>query len=1163
MRLTRLGFPAYGHFTDKELEFPAEGPGLSIIIGRNGTGKTTARRGFESGLFGVPHNTPDAHLHAGSAIRIEAELVRADGATLTFARRKGRVGTLASLDGSALDDAELDAFLGGSPRDLYLQMFSFSRGDLQAGGRDLLAGRGALGESLFGAALGLGHVHALIAELEDEAHDLFAKGAQNPVLNRLLRQYQDERAEVQRLSLRPDDYVNAQQEAAENRARRVEIQNRLAELRREAEDLRTFDAAIPLLERRAELCSQLEELKDVPRLAEDAPERRRRAVEARERARKARQTADKAIEGLEAELLQVSVSPELIAEEAAISDLHAESGAYAQGQRDRTRIEGQVEGFRRQAARELERWRPGADVAEPDAWRLPGTAAATLEDLGDRSSALEATLSSAREQEDDSRALIESRRAQLDHTADPVKLGALADAVDELGRSSDAAGDVVAAENEVASAEARVAEQLRALEGFDGTVEDLRTMRVPSTEQLEHAARRVETIDAEIELERDKKQTASEERDDLDIEIADLEGALPVTLDALSGARSARDDDFEALVSGWADGASPEPTKYRESVVHADQIADHLRDNSERSARHAGAVARRGALDRRVERAESRMRELEEDRVRALEAWSSEWSGLETEPGEPALMRTWLSDRRDILGRASDAEAERRELARKRSRTERATQTLRRALADLGEAVPAESADDVVAAHGRNVLERLRSDAEADRVRRQSIADLEVQLANAGRRVDAAQRSVDEWGDEWVAALRSAGLDPDMKPAECAALLDGLNSVDSVLADIERLEHRSKGIDEVAALFTEQVETLAGRLAVPTTDGDPVATLSELRRRLRNAQDAAAEASRIQERIDTQCELRDGADEQLNDAEAELSALLAAARVAEVAELEAAERESAEAKAAEAALQSVDAGLADLSPKSCDQLTASIGGRTRAELAAELGLAEDEEAELGAEHETLAERHGELKRELAEWGGDGDAAEANERAQQLLEEARAAADRWATLKAAIALLREQIRAHCEEHKGPILERASTLFVRLAGDDAFRGLEIGFEKGEPVIVGVRPDGTRVGVGGMSEGQADQLYFALRIASLERHFEKAEPMPLILDDTLLAFDDEGAGAAFEVLAELGAKAQILFFTHHEHLVELAKQRLSQDQFSLQRLERPKRERHLKAA
>src|SRR6185437_3993247 len=92
-----------------------------------------------------------------------------------------------------------------------------------------------------------------------------------------------------------------------------------------------------------------------------------------------------------------------------------------------------------------------------------------------------------------------------------------------------------------------------------------------------------------------------------------------------------------------------------------------------------------------------------------------------------------------------------------------------------------------------------------------------------------------------------------------------------------------------------------------------------------------------------------------------------------------------------------------------------------------------------------------------------------------------------------------------------------------------------------LAGTRDDGRRVAVAGMSTGTADQLYLALRVAAVEDYLDHAEPMPFIADDLFINFDDKRATAGFRVLAELAKKTQVLFFTHHEHLLEVARKAL----------------------
>jgi uncharacterized protein YhaN len=54
----------------------------------------------------------------------------------------------------------------------------------------------------------------------------------------------------------------------------------------------------------------------------------------------------------------------------------------------------------------------------------------------------------------------------------------------------------------------------------------------------------------------------------------------------------------------------------------------------------------------------------------------------------------------------------------------------------------------------------------------------------------------------------------------------------------------------------------------------------------------------------------------------------------------------------------------------------------------------------------------------------------------------------------------------------------------------------------------------------------------------YFTAHEPVPFIVDNVLLNFDDARASAATAALDALSTRTQVMFFTHHKHLVELAR-------------------------
>jgi hypothetical protein len=80
-------------------------------------------------------------------------------------------------------------------------------------------------------------------------------------------------------------------------------------------------------------------------------------------------------------------------------------------------------------------------------------------------------------------------------------------------------------------------------------------------------------------------------------------------------------------------------------------------------------------------------------------------------------------------------------------------------------------------------------------------------------------------------------------------------------------------------------------------------------------------------------------------------------------------------------------------------------------------------------------------------------------------------------------------------------------------------------------------------------AERLYGAL--ADTRGADTKRRQVPVIVDDLLVQFDDDRAVATLEVLSELSAKTQVLFFTHHKHLVELAEASKLAAAISVQRL------------
>jgi uncharacterized protein YhaN len=192
-----------------------------------------------------------------------------------------------------------------------------------------------------------------------------------------------------------------------------------------------------------------------------------------------------------------------------------------------------------------------------------------------------------------------------------------------------------------------------------------------------------------------------------------------------------------------------------------------------------------------------------------------------------------------------------------------------------------------------------------------------------------------------------------------------------------------------------------------------------------------------------------------------------------------------------------------------------------------------------------------LERDIEAMDGGADAAEAAGEAEEALAQIARLAVEYAQKRLTAILLNREIQLFAEENQGPILTRTSELFQRMTLK-RYDGITSGFSEDDQAILLCRRAGDEtVDVEGLSDGTRDQLYLSLRLAALEHHMVKNESMPLVVDDILVTFDDMRSAATLELMGKMAGKSQILFFTHHQRLVELAREVIPEGRLAVHEL------------
>ena len=1125
MRITRLSLAAYGHFTELALDFPTPA-GLHVVLGANEAGKSTALAAIEDALFGFPHRSEAAWRHSPRDLRVGLTLRRDDGGERTFWRRKGREPTLLDADGQPVSEAAMAGFLGRVTRERFRRVFGLDDTGLRQGGRAILEGSGDLGESVLEAETGLAGSREALQALERSAAALFGDRRGTRAVWASVDRYDVARRELAERSVRAPDYDRAEKTLAELDKASAAARLEAAALTAERALLGRARATAPARSALLGLHAARSALGDIVRLPADADARRQAALLARAQALRdldrfgaERRAVVEATAALRVDqmVLAETKAIELVVRDLsrieALADEIARLGASAGSNRTACL----------QAARGL-----GLDVA-PEQVRVPASPVRhRARALLGSEAALREAVAAAETALADRRRTLEAAGPEAEDDGPAIGLmGSVVDAVRTLGPLEQ---ELARVGRTAADLEATLADAVAALPCWQGTADALVRLALPLEAEEEAAAslwaRAAEGLDAARRTLGTCDGAARRASDDLSAIVA--HGAPP-SQDMLTALRDERDRVFETVLARKDETLTH---TYRGLVREADAAAD----------RRAAQAARVEEIDRLRMAVDRNGLALEEARRACTVAdamsetadadWRAVWACVR-EPSSPQAMRIWRRRHGEIAA------------------SHRALAETRREVEDLRERVEASHRrlDGVLPVERGSLAARLdRASARLVEVRAAAAARTEQTIAaDAARReqvreelsLAGARGRLEQWRSEWDALATGLGLPAGGAEVagETLSLWEGFETARAAWEADER------GAAMARASAREYDELLARlKAAVPGAAsidgrGRAVAVLEAALRASETARDEMKRHKEALTKLDAAIAEAARARDMADDV---LGGLFALAGVTEEPGLRTAiersdERMRLDDKIAERVreLRTIDDGLGldALEAEAADiELPPDEWPARLADIDARLTALEDDGIELARRRTTMA---AELRAM-----GERTTAEATIRMQDELSSMAEAAARYMRLRMAHALLGASIERLRRENQDPLLTHAGGLFRALTRG-RYERLEADDDDGRPAMLARRADGSNCPVARLSEGTLDQLYLALRLASLERHGLGAERVPLIADDLLASFDDGRARAALDVLRRFGDGNQTILFTHHGHIAEMAVQ------------------------
>lgn len=1144
VQLATIELRAFGPFTGTVIDLSGGDEGdMHVVTGPNEAGKSTARRGVGDLLFGIPVNTTDNHVHANPDLRLAATVLDEDGKPLTVVRRKGRTKTLTDGQGRLLDDDVLDGLLGGISRDTFEAVFSLDHDTLVDGGKALLDADGELGESLFSASMGATTLHELRCALQEQADGLFRPRASSTEIVRVRAVYDAKAKEINSRTLRANAFKFSEREGERIAGEITKVRELIAALRAGNAARERLCVVHPLLIRRRVLLDELEELGDVPTLDANAASCRRSAQATMKTQTELASSAELRAAKLDETIAGIEVDETVLAHEADITRLNGRVANIAEAEEDLTEQEGKLRSAKAAATRTLKAIRTDLDLDAAHQLHQTEARRAEISEMLDKHSRLTAAFESATDTAD--RAEIEAADAQRDLDASPLApdISALHNSLVAAQTAGDIERQIGSAATEVIEAERQRDQALAKLTpAMDlGALGDARPPTAAAVaafaEQAdETAVRRRELTRRWDELEAAERTLAEDEdrlRSNGDGDVA--------TLDDLAGARAQRDgawSDVRRCLDG-DDTVPVQPEQFEQQIRNADGIADQLRDKAGAGERRAELGVRRRRHERDTAALAAKQTQLESDRSEHDRAWLQAWEPCGIEPAAPAVMTGWLAVRETVLAHEHTAHRRHQIQAELDVEHDRHVAALRAALAGLGDEGAAAAGISELISRATRLCEASALVATNRRDLETTVRRAQVTASRQREAAEAARRELEGWDSRWRDLTAVAGWSSDVTAASGRRVLELVGDLFTQLDAIATQTSRVEGIRGRIGNFNGEAAPLAQQIAPELGTLRPTDALVQLSGRLKEALEASGRRSTlIGELEEARTEIEE-AQSAVVVAIRELEGLCERAGAADVSALEAVERDAERAAELRDQVAALEADIRSVGHRTVEDLAEQVEQADIDQLRAHCEAVAREIEEHEEQLTELTTKAGELRREREQMNIDGGAASSAEDLEGHVGEMRELTERYLKARLAAFALTRAIDRYRTEHKTPLLARANELFPALT-EGGFAALEVNFDdKDRPVLIGARPSGERLTVSKMSTGTREQLYLALRIASLERNVDQHGPMPVIFDDVVLHSDPGRKRAILAALGELAKVTQVIAFTHDPVVVDLARE------------------------
>lgn len=1146
MRLNRLDLVRYGKFTDHLVEFgdkQAGRPDFHLIYGPNEAGKSTILSAFLDLLFGIEVRTKYDFLHDKAVMRIAARLDLMSG-TKDFIRVKKAQNSLLDAAGRALLEHEIAGDFGGIDRASYRNMFSLDDESLESGGEDIIASKGDVGQLLYAASAGIADLSKILAGIRGEADEFYKKGGRSHALHTLKQTLDELKKQREEIDISAADHARLVDEKSKLKAIYEGVFNERQKVLSRQGQVQGLLNALPRLAALRSIREQLKPLAGLPDIlpgwAETLPGLRENETKLSVEEEIVAQDIEK--RGLALNALVVDeIALAMAARRPKLEDLKAR---YVTAEKDIPWLQTELHGVD-QTIETIMRRIGRSGEPEPASLLLSTRHLAALNRLIETKSTIETAFVAAQEEEAKARLRLDKEKQRFARTVGDAQgqtlhqrhFNGFAVAIAGL-KNSDHAARKKLADRDYTAQYKLWTERMGELSPWCDEITVLLAMRVPQTDEIEHWKLSIASAEQAVTLckaERDRLEQEQRRRAESVENITHIYGIVPD--EDLAKSRA----DREAAWAAHRQKLDAESADiFEQKLRYDDELleASHAHETEIAKLKQAKLDCAEIEFDLRESgvscaQADVLLKKVQDEISAAIKLMT---------PGLPETMKisqwdAWLQRRARAVEAWKHVCVAQTSIDEAREDAENAHRKIITAFDVAGLFCDKTASYDALMSLAQGILEReaqLRAISDI-------VSHAEDELAEREHLTAMSMEKEKAWSASWQEACAACWLgQADVLP-DFSVVRDIIKELAVLKAELDKrdgLNSRIKAMAQDQSQFSDLIAGIAQEMKLNLTSD----SVMDFSRAIENAIQTAQTKESIWKQ--QQEELR-----------------LAEEKQGELQKTIETYRQQKQQMLTSFNAQTLDEVAVILEQIKSKQQFLVYQAQAMGDIVAITGLGTSEEAEaslckadqdlLKAEQDglklkfedydrrtrDLATDCGRLEDQIKKIGGDDSVAriEAKRRVIQMEIDNQAAL--YLRLRLGTAAAGYALRLYRNQHRSSMMQQASHAFQTISRG-AYVRLDTHFEKEAEVLVAIGADGGSKLASELSKGTRFQLYLALRVAAYLESARTRPALPFIADDIMETFDDFRAEEAFRLFTEMASVGQVIYLTHHQHLVEIAR-------------------------